>query len=932
MKRRLLSIVLVFAMLVSVGMPTAAATSAEQKLNDMGLLLGISEAELSATLTRDVGLTMILKSLGYTQGDADTAVSYGYFDDVTGWAKGWAELAYREGITTGVGGHLFDPSGTLTERQFVAFQLRALGYETATAYKDAVTLGKSSGLISASNNLTREVYTKRQAADVMYNALTATLQKESIKLIDKLVDKKVVAESKAANYGLIDITFKVSEVSAGNLKSMTLKFSQSIDVDSFSGDTVKVEVNDRKLDYDATYSTGIAPYQYALKLVDAHTMDIVFGLPNRQNDVVSLTINGAKAMGGAKINSFSRDIKLKDITEPKIVDVSSPNPLTIEVTYSEPVQFSVGSKLYTTVYLDGLRLAATGTMSKDHKVVNFKLPKQMTPGNHELRVEPTVDFAELSSKTQIFDFTVTADNSEPYVKEANILNREEIRIKFNEPIQRNKGYIEVEGQKYNLSNATAVAYEDNQTIKVKLEKPLPASAAFNTTTGYFEDIEDIVGNDVNSRRAFELEVLAVDKEVPAISVSVDGGNNVVVTFSEPVEEFTNIHYVLADKDDKVVPSVVRKTGTSRMVYTISLPNAQIDGVTHTLIIKGVKDISLIQNIVREFETKVTFRDLKQPEVSGIKYIGDNTARVLFTEEMDSSFIGSGDYFTYEDVSEGVTKKVSSINDYTISVSDNDKYVDIKIPGLVQSDKIGVLEVKDKSGRVIKGSTTTQSLSTPTEFSVGSMTAELVEGDTIKLTAAGHEFEYVFADDFGLRTTGGVSKYHYVRSANISDKKDEKHIVYLKLSTPIDTNAKYKGEKQFLYTIEKPQTVDTFNQRLKINYGAPLAITDAVAPKVSISNETTTITLSFSEVVQAVSDSGVYGDIVIKDKNGFIVTVDGSNLEYSGGAANYSAFDKIKIKGLTANDIYTLEVISRNIQDEAGNAIESVNATTIIMKK
>lgn len=93
--KRLLAQILIFSItLTTTNFTFASENTSAEKLNSMGLLLNISDKELALELTRELGLTMILKSLGYTQTDADAAALDSPFHDVDGWFKGWAALAY----------------------------------------------------------------------------------------------------------------------------------------------------------------------------------------------------------------------------------------------------------------------------------------------------------------------------------------------------------------------------------------------------------------------------------------------------------------------------------------------------------------------------------------------------------------------------------------------------------------------------------------------------------------------------------------------------------------------------------------------------------------------------------------------------------------------------------------------------------------------
>ena len=114
-----------------------------------------------------------------------------------GWAGGWAELAYVEGITTGVGEYRFNPRGLMSEKQYIAFLLRALEYDSGEAWDNAVLYGYKSGLTVSGNSLQKSRLTKREAADYMYRSLSSTLQVANRTLLNVLIDQGLVSAVEA---------------------------------------------------------------------------------------------------------------------------------------------------------------------------------------------------------------------------------------------------------------------------------------------------------------------------------------------------------------------------------------------------------------------------------------------------------------------------------------------------------------------------------------------------------------------------------------------------------------------------------------------------------------------------------------------------------------------------------------------------------------
>jgi hypothetical protein len=204
--KRIFAILLAISMMLSTYTVTFAGGGTDaQILYELGRLEDIRPEALDETLTRVIGITMVMKALGYTGVDADGAAANSNFTDLEGnnaWAKGWIQLAYEEGIVLGeIDGKIFNPDGILTAQEFVAFLLRALDYDTVLAYTNADDLGTASGIVTDFEDIN---YTKGEAASAMLDGLKAKLQDDSgLTLIEKLVLKGIVTKSAALEVGMV---------------------------------------------------------------------------------------------------------------------------------------------------------------------------------------------------------------------------------------------------------------------------------------------------------------------------------------------------------------------------------------------------------------------------------------------------------------------------------------------------------------------------------------------------------------------------------------------------------------------------------------------------------------------------------------------------------------------------------------------------------
>lgn len=208
LKKKFLSLALSLMLLVSC-MP---ATYARETHSDVSKLQSVnlldkenSENKLHSDLTRAEGLTMVLKSLGYSQkvAEEEKNIKNNPFTDVPEWFKGYAGLAADLNLAAGKTKTTYDPSSNLSKREFITFILRALDYNKDNSYKDAESIGKKIGLLSKDDNINSKI-TKEEAAVYIFSALNKNIQDGTgYTLGEYLVKSGVISEDKAKEIGIV---------------------------------------------------------------------------------------------------------------------------------------------------------------------------------------------------------------------------------------------------------------------------------------------------------------------------------------------------------------------------------------------------------------------------------------------------------------------------------------------------------------------------------------------------------------------------------------------------------------------------------------------------------------------------------------------------------------------------------------------------------
>lgn len=205
-KKKVLGGVLALTMAVSGAKYSYAATDYVSALQSLNLLDKENTQEvLDASLQRDEGLTMVLKSLGYSQKEAEDQnyVKENPFKDVADWFKGYAGLGVSTNLAKGISDDEFAPDKELSKQEFITFILRALDYPQDKAYTDAEKIAKEVKIMDADDAISSAI-TKRDAAKYIYRALSTDLNNGTgWTLSDYLLSNKEIDAQEAQKQGVV---------------------------------------------------------------------------------------------------------------------------------------------------------------------------------------------------------------------------------------------------------------------------------------------------------------------------------------------------------------------------------------------------------------------------------------------------------------------------------------------------------------------------------------------------------------------------------------------------------------------------------------------------------------------------------------------------------------------------------------------------------
>lgn len=890
MKRRVFAVIIMMTLLTSMTLTaTAESTTPETDLNTLGLLLNISKEEMAATLSREVGITMILKAIGFTQSDADLAASNSAFTDVPGWSKGWAELAYVRGITTGIGEGKFDPAAPMTQKQFLTFILRALEYDQSAAWENVAELSVAAGLIDEMTDDQTAAYTKKDASKVMYNALSAELQGKKVKLIDDLIERKVVEADAAKTVGLIETipetavpagapsapatapsapsptppapvtptppaptptpptpgppvsTFVLDSASAFGLKALKLTFSS--DVDTF---TVK-SINGAAM----AQSDG-----QDVSVIDGKEAVLIFNDPVAQNTNVRLTFD-AKGKDGVLMTGQSVDVRIFDNEAPKIIRATAPNPYQVAVQYSEPVDYFVGSKIFEDVDALGLTVIKS-ELSKDLTTITFTMIDEFLPTSHGITIYDAKDFANMPAQ--------------------------------------------------------------------------PKKILFNVEWPSVHHTPELVLN-LSDR----------SKAIAALDVNSNG--DILVTFPEPITGFTPAAIKLRNWSDywvhgKDIPiNGIQLLDADKNKYLIDIADNAVNETDYALIIRyTAKDLATGTPFWQHAPRKITVPDLKSPTVlqkPTLINTSDGAVRIVFDEKMDSSTLQNLDNYLVRPADGAPEVLFSALTDAQVRVDPTRNSIDLISKHFTLGGSIKVQNIKDAHGNLLKYENVDDAItiSAPMPFTMGDLKFFLKSPRSIEVVSSNNLLSDPIATINPFRLVQGDSTVLTgITIFALPADADSPHKMTLQLSKGLKTNATTDGATEIKVALSSNDIKDAYGSVLM---GDSQALHDYVPPLAKIENiGADGFDIVFSEgLTSTISDKALLSGISVFDSASFehIDLISGSNAMVFKGDARNAA--KITVSNLKPNTEYNVSFSRWYIRDASPyeNLMPHVFSSKIVTK-
>lgn len=716
-----LSTAMAFSMFASVAFGADAKLTDQQQfdaLKQAGIVNGFpdGQAHLEKALTRAELAKIIVLSLNLTPVDATSYKDKNYANH---WGRTYIEAATQAGILNGKDAtkKLFDPNGNVTVQELAKVLVTALKLEVpADANNSASEWAKGyvaaaikAGYIADGINYQAQA-TRSQAVVAAYAIYEAaqvptvasyTVAKDGKSVEFTLSNKEVVkvdvtlepnkatevtfktkdgVELKHTVTWVVTEATKVQSVSADNLKEVVVTFDGEVD-------KTTAELKDNyRLSGGLTVGTAVlndAKNAVTLTLAkDQHFSNQV---------KYNLTLNGVKA-GTKTLSASNIEFSPVDNKLPEVVSVTGLGTKAVKIVFSEPVKQSyTGSFL-----LDGNGFY--GTPSIEGRELVLRASSDLPVGEHTLSVAGVEDFAGFKSLKSEHKFTVVEDTTAPTISEVEA-TLEKVTITFSEDIDTttidtNKIY-----HKKGDSKITAASTYDKLAGNKFVfyfngtDKALPSYE----TLIYVEGVKDYSGNEI--KETSKLITAKIDTERPTVvdaRVNADADDELIITFSKPVaipSDFSKA-IVVKDKDGKVSQIKTVSHGKSSNILVVKF-FAPLKAGSNTLTINGIRDNTVLGNVLIDYNTTFTVGDKSNPTVTTVSYTVNRDARravVVFDKVMDAASLQNKSNYVLN-----FNNKLTALpSDANVTVIQGGKAVVIELP--VQINGVDVYDVATGTSR------------------------------------------------------------------------------------------------------------------------------------------------------------------------------------------------------------------------------------------
>ncbi|MBE2934226.1 hypothetical protein HPJ99_03100 [Anoxybacillus flavithermus] len=942
----------------------------------------------NANITREQMAKVVVEAFKLTK-PANYTTKITDLDKAGSWAREYIQTLEANGVTKNTE---FAPKQNVTRGQFASFVVRAMNVKKEVSAADitAVKLVDEKTLEVTFNGELKEVKKEDfaiQGVEIESVSIKAAAAAEAKTTVVVIKTKTALQEGKSysvsykgqttdkAKVNVPVVTPKVESVSANNLKNIVVKFNREVEKKTITSSNVKV--------YDGnTLLSGVT-----LNLLDDNkTLLITNNGSYSQLKEYKVVVENVEVKGDStkKVEKAEKTVSVVDTTLPTVESVTATSPKTLEIVFSEPIQTGSGAGQFPTsaavltdiVQIDGINAYATPTLTdidtKNKVVLTLNTP--LTAGEHKIKVANLKDYANLPIAAKEFTVNIPADTTAPEVTAVEVLNKDKVKVTFNEPVdnatvQSNLANIKVNG----TAVTAATAKEGGKVYELTLGSSLNLAAVVEAKLEY-KGIKDNYGNEVKDAKTFIFKAVD-DTTAPTVTdVKVNSDNTIEVTFSEDVTGFTGTNTVeLYDKDNKKLSNTVTVAKKvidgvpSDKVYVLTITDGSSLSGAHTIkILKdNVTDLSIRKNKFAEATFPVTLNDKVAPTITKVEYVNetagtdfnsdadvkDSKVTIYFSEAMDvATLTNKANYLINRtplaDVPGTVTLTPAGDNK-SVTITVNRGSSDTQLTFANNTD-LRVIAVKDAAGNTLSSTQVNANLGKAgliskfepaPAFTEAVDKVEVISKNQLKLYAkSGYLFSGIDANKIKFtenkKATALIPGLQVTAVSIAADGKT----ATLTLNNNVTADGKFDGSDAdtvanvvSLYADADAITLTNGAKTAALVATSGLNVIDKTAPSISTvtkhATNADTIVLTFDEPVSFSNSVGLAGDLVVKLADGTVLNPAAGDYTV---ADSVSGDEKLEIKivkpGVKDANVTVELKDGRYITDSASNV-----ATTFTVK-
>lgn len=973
-----LSTAMAFSMFASVAFADEAKLDTQGKydfLKDKGVFNGnpdgsaaldkeMTRAEFAKVITKLYGLEEVTGVLTYKDKNYKEGV----------WFVPFIEAVTKAGYMEGKDKTkmLFDPNGKVTVEELAKVLVIALNLEVpADADNNAsdwakgyVAAAVKSGLISADANFKGNALRGLlvDAAYIAYQAIEAAKVKvESYEIVDSKnvnvtfsdkevekvalttaleVDKEteIKVTHKGQEYSVkVTLTgFKAESAKSDNFAEVDVTFSRAVDADSLNKDNFLVN------------KVALGSNDTLTVLEDGKTVRIFkyngFVTPSQQNTAKKIAVSGVKSKDGVAMSAFEQDVTFRDLSFPELKSVTAVGNKRVVLTFSEPVQDAIDTKIFSNYKVDNGFLVGSGTPTVSARTVTIDLANALSVGEHKLSVVSNKirDYAGFASVPSDVTFTVSEDKVAATVEVVSA-SPEKVTLKYSKEIKSASVYW-LNGTTKHTASSVEVDSADKTKVTYKFDNS--AGHAFlplTQTKVYVENATDFFGN-VTPKAEFQVTATPDTARPVAVSVDSSKEGEIIVKFDKDVNPATGT-IVVKNKDGNVVALAAGNFTKGANDKEVKITNAAInpDNGPYTVTVDKVEDRSSLRNQSLTYVFTVSVPDKTAPSVTAVTYtLSNNTLAVVFDGKVDPSTALDISNYAYHEASVGYV--AFPVATETRLLADG-KTVLMTLPSswdngqgarslsAIKNGSINVRNVKDLAGNTLVSAVAAfgSEATTSPVITVTKATAK----NEIKVTFS-QALTSVYAGDFVV--FAGANAATEGKRLTVTNATVDGAVVTLTLGENLNADGQYTytnvsnlSVTEGVYVKTNTTIADTktaTNLSVTANLGLNTKLDDGIAPTanpvVHVDKVAGKVTVSFDEAV----NYGIYPSVTeltygltVKDADGQLV----AGTDYN--AAIVSGKLEIQFKPGYNKAVTEISLPGFGLQDAAGIKNNAFNVNT-----